>query len=185
MVKEEKKMHTFGRIVAHDPRDDAHDDAGPGGDKARGRGGGHQARNGPGTPADHRPLPGESPIEENPGDGGEGGGQVGVPAGHGRPQVGPERRAPVKAQPAEPEEHGPQQDEGDVMGTEIQHHAFLPTTEHHRIGQGRQAGTDLDGPAAGIVHDAISKPPAIDIPRPAGERAVDDGGPDEGKDHGG
>jgi len=66
---------------------------------------------------------------------------------------------------------------------EVEHHAFLPATEDHRIGQGSETGANLNGPATGVIHNTVLVRPAVDVPGPAGQRAVDDRGPYESKDH--
>lgn len=43
----------------------------------------------------------------------------------------------------------------------------------------------MDGPASSIIEGGEVVEPAIAVPGPAGNRAVDDSGPDEGEDHGG
>ncbi len=113
------------------------------------------------------------------------GGQARVPAGHGGAQVGAEGGAAVEAEPAEPEQGGAEGDEGDVVGPEVEHHLLVAAAEDPRVGEGGDAGADLDGPAAGVVEHAVLESPAVDVPDPAGERAVDEGGPEEGEDHGG
>jgi len=175
---------TLRGVVAHDTRHDPQYNAPPRGDEAGRRGRSHQTRDGARTPADHRPLPRQTPVEDHPGYRGEGGSQVGVPARHGRAQVGTKGGATVEAQPAEPEEDRSEEDEGDVVRAEVEHHPFLATAQDHRVREGGQTGADLDGATTGVVHDAVLVGPAVDVPRPAGEGAVDDGGPDEGEDHG-
>lgn len=71
------------------------------------------------------------------------------------------------------------------MRAKVKHHFFLAFAENHAVGQGRAAGGDLDGAAAGVVEDAVFEGPAVGVPDPAGDGAVDEGGPPEGEDHGG
>ena len=71
------------------------------------------------------------------------------------------------------------------MRAEVEHHAFLATSEDHGVGEGRETGADFDGTTAGVIHHAPFVAPAVGVPNPAGEGAVDDGGPDEDEDHGG
>lgn len=70
------------------------------------------------------------------------------------------------------------------MGAEVEHHLLVAPAEHPRVGERRKTGADLDGPAAGVVENAVVEGPSVDVPHPAGERAVDEGGPEEDEDHG-
>lgn len=172
----------LGAEIAEHAGHDAEGDGAPGVEVAGGRGGGHEAGDGAGTPADHGELAGQAPVEEDPGHRGHGGGEVGVPRGHDRAQVGAEGGAAVEAEPAEPQEDGAEEDEGDVVRAEVEHHLLLALAEHKRVGEHGHAGGDLDGPAAGVVHDAVHEAPAVGIPGPAGDGVVDDRGPAEGPD---
>lgn len=69
------------------------------------------------------------------------------------------------------------------MWAKVGHHLLLASTQHERICKGGHAGGNLDGPTARIVHDTVLVTPPIDVPRPAGNRAVDEGGPEEEEDH--
>jgi len=57
--------------------------------------------------------------------------------------------------------------------------------EHQGVGQGGGAGGDMDGGSAGEVEAAELEDPAAGVPGPAGDRVIDDGGPDEHEDEGG
>lgn len=71
------------------------------------------------------------------------------------------------------------------MRAEVQHHLLIAASEDPRVGQRRHSGTDLDGATTGVVEHAVLEGPAIGIPNPVGQRAVDNGGPKESEDHGG
>ena len=70
------------------------------------------------------------------------------------------------------------------MGAEVEHHTLLATTEDHGVCERRKTGADFDGATTSIIQHAIVESPAVDIPYPASDGAVDDCGPDESKDHG-
>lgn len=176
---------TFGAKVAADAGSDAENDAGPGVEKTRGRCGSDEARDGTRAPTDHGPFLGETEIEEAPGHGGEHGGQARVPAGHDGAEVGAKGRAAVESEPAKPEEDGAEGDERDVMGAEVHHHALVAAAEDPGVGERGDTGANLDGDTAGIVEDAVLEAPAVGVPDPVGERAVDESGPEEGEDHAG
>lgn len=71
------------------------------------------------------------------------------------------------------------------MRAEVQHHLLLSLSEDHAVGEGGATRGDLDRAAAGVVEDAVFVGPAVGVPDPAGDRAVDEGCPPEGEDHGG
>ncbi|KAL9097965.1 MAG: hypothetical protein Q9163_006278, partial [Psora crenata] len=170
-------------VIAHDACDDAKDHGAPGRAVARRRGRGHQTRDGAGTPADHGPLPRQPPVQDGPCHGGEGGSQTGVPAGLNGPQVGTKGRAPVEAEPSEPEKGGSQDDQRDVVRTEIGHHLLLTPAQDEAVRQRGQTGADFDRPSPGVVQHAVIKAPSAGIPHPTGDRAVDEGRPEEDEDH--
>lgn len=174
---------TFGAVIADDARDDAQNDGAPRCAVSRGWGGGDEAGDGTRAPANHRPFPREPPIQDRPSRGGKHGGQVRVPAGLHGAQIGAEGRTAVEAQPSKPEEGRAQDDQTDVVGAEVGHHLLLPSTEDQGVGEGGQARADLDGASASVVHDAVLEAPAVDVPGPAGDGAVDERGPEEQEDH--
>ena len=59
------------------------------------------------------------------------------------------------------------------MRSEIDHHLLLATTKDERIGEGGEAGANFDRASTGIVEDAVLVTPAVDVPRPARNWAVD------------
>lgn len=69
------------------------------------------------------------------------------------------------------------------MGSKVHHHSFVAAAENPRVREGRDARADFDGDAAGVVEDAMGSTPAIGVPNPVGKRAVDERGPEKGKDH--
>lgn len=174
----------LGAVIAHDARDDAESNAGPGGDNSGSGSGGNESRDGARAPADQRPLLGKTVIAEAPSHGGEHGSEAGVPAGHGGAEVGAKGGATVEAEPAEPEEDGADGDEGDVVRAEVEHHLLVTATENPRVGESRDTGSNLDGTTTGVIENAVVVCPAIDVPGPAGNGAVDQGSPEEDEHHG-
>ena len=69
------------------------------------------------------------------------------------------------------------------MRTEIGHHLLLASAEHKAVSKGRQTGADFDGAATSIVHNAILETPAVNVPCPAGDWAIDERCPEEQEDH--
>jgi hypothetical protein len=176
---------TLRSEVSNDARDDAEEDRSPEGDESRSGSRGDEARNAAGTPSDHRPLPRESEIKQTPRSSRNHSSQTTIPARHHSPQISPKRTPTIKPQPSKPQQHRPKRNKGHIMRAKVKHHLFLAFAENHTVGQGRAAGGDLDGTAAGVVEDAVFEGPAIGVPDPAGDGAVDEGGPPEGEDHGG
>lgn len=176
---------TLSAKVTADTSNDTEDDAGPGVDETRGGSGSDETGNGTRAPADHGPLASQTEIKETPSHGGEHGSEAGVPASHGSAEVGTESRATVKSEPSKPEEDCAEGDEGDVVRAEVHHHLLVSSTEDPRVGERRHAGADLDGDTASVVKDTVLETPAVRVPDPVGERAVDESGPEEDEDHAG
>ncbi len=70
------------------------------------------------------------------------------------------------------------------MRAKVQHHLLLPTAENHRVGESGETRHNLDGTSAGIVEHTPLEGPAVGVPDPVRDWAVDDGGPAEDEDHG-
>ncbi len=68
------------------------------------------------------------------------------------------------------------------MWTEVRHHLLLTPAQDEGVCEGGHARANLDGSSAGIVHHAVIEAPAVDIPSPAGDGAVDESGPSEDED---
>lgn len=174
---------TLGSKVSNNAGGDTEDNGSPGGQETRGGSSSDETRDDTGTPADHRPLAGKAPIEDNPGHRSEHGSKVGVPASHDSAKVGTEGRSTVKAQPSEPQEDGTESNQRDVVGAEVEHHLLLAATEDHRVGEGSATGDDLDGSSTSIVESTPHEEPAVRVPGPVCNRAVYDGGPEPDEDH--
>lgn len=61
----------------------------------------------------------------------------------------------------------------------------LPLSEDKRVGEGRPAGSDVDGASTGKVKGRQVVEPSVAVPGPASDWAVDDSRPAECEDHGG
>ena len=101
--------------------------AAPDADEASGGSDGHEAGDGAGEQADELGLLLEGPGQDQPGDGGHGGGDVGVDEGQEGDAVNPQLAAGIEAVPAEPQEGGAQGDEGDVVQALSSMTLALPT----------------------------------------------------------
>ena len=174
---------TLGSEVSNNTGSDTEDNASPRSKETGAGRGSDETRDGTGTPADHRPLAGKAPIEENPGHRGEHGSQVGVPASHDSAEVGTESRATVEAQPSKPQENGTEGDERDVVRAEVEHHLLLAATEDHRVGEGGATGNNLDGSSTSVIEASPLEEPAVCVPGPVCDGAVYDGGPEPNEDH--
>lgn len=69
------------------------------------------------------------------------------------------------------------------MRTEVDHHLLLSSAEHHGVCQSGQTRADFDRPSTGVVHDSVFESPAVEVPCPAGDGAVDEGSPEEHENH--
>lgn len=111
---------------------------------------------------------------------------MGDEAGHDGADVGSEGRATVEAEPADPQEHRAEDDVGDVVwavGKTIGCAVSGALAEHEGVGKGGGAGGDVDWSSTSEVETTHLEGPAVGVPGPAGNRIVDDGGPDEDEDH--
>lgn len=54
--------------------------------------------------------------------------------------------------------------------------------EHHGVGERSRAGGDVNWSSTGEIEAAELVDPSRRVPRPAGNRIIDDGGPDEHED---
>lgn len=86
-----------------------------------------------------------------------------------------------------PEEDGSLDDKRRVVRLKAQDVRPEPASlaEEDRVDEARHARADLDGPAAGIVEDAVLERPAFGCPDPVHDGAVDEGRPAEEEDAGG
>lgn len=174
---------TFGGEIANNSSGNTKNDRSPWSDESRGRSGSNQTRNGTGTPTDHRPLLRKSEIKNTPGHGREHGSDGGVPASHDSAQVGAEGRSTVESEPSKPKKNCAEGDERNIVRSEVQHHLLLSLAQNHGVCKGGETRSDLDGSTSSVIHNTIFEGPAVDVPYPAGNGAVYDGGPNECEKH--
>lgn len=125
-------------------------------------------------------------VDQDPADCTGGGSGVGVEGGDHGAHGGVEGGTAVEAEPAEPDQHGAEEDEGGVVGLVVLVLAVgLSLAEDEGVGERGPAGRDVDGSSSGEVERWELVEPAVGVPGPAGDRAVDDGGPAETEDEGG
>lgn len=129
----------LGGDVAYNTTDDAENDGSPGGNVTRAGSDGNETGNGTGAEADSGPLLLQAVVEKAPGDTTDRGGNVGDDAGHDGAQVSSEGRAAVEAEPANPQEHGSEDDVGHVVRS-VRETGGLGVAsslaEHERVGEG-------------------------------------------------
>lgn len=175
----------LGSIIAADAGNDAQDDAGPRWDHAGAWGSSDETGDGSGTEADHGVLAVMPEIEQAPYDTGEGRSDTGVPSSDGGTKVCTKSGASVEADPSEPKHERSEGDERDVMGTEVDELAFSTSAENPGVSETAQTGADLDRASTSVVEHTPFESPTVDVPNPARDGCVDDGGPNESEDHGG
>lgn len=122
---------TFSSIIAHGSSHDTNDNGTPWSDETRCRCSSNKTGDTSGTPADHGPFACESEIEHRPDRSSEHGDEIGVPAGHDSAEISAKGGTSVEAQPTEPQKSCSKNDEGNVVGTEVDHHLLLPPSEDH------------------------------------------------------
>ena len=69
------------------------------------------------------------------------------------------------------------------MRAEVEHHLLLAPSENPRIGKCGQTRADFDRTSTSIVQTSPLEEPSVDVPCPAGERAVYNGSPAPDEDH--
>lgn len=123
-------------------------------------------------------------VDQDPADGARRGGRVGVEGGVHGAHARIEGGAAVEAEPAEPDEHGAEEDERRVVRLAVRPVAGAPPAlaQHQRVRQRGPAAGNVHGAAAGKVERGQRVQPAAGVPGPAGDGAVDDGGPPEAED---
>lgn len=181
-----KKILEFSGKIARDGTDNTEDDSGPRRDKSRSWGDGDETSNDARAEPHCRPLAIKTVIEEDPGDTSCGGSGVGDEAGHDGADVSSKGRTTVEAEPADPQEHRAEDDVGDVVWAVWETSCCAVTgalAKHQRVGECSSAGRDMDWSSTSEVKATEHERPAIGVPGPAGDRIVDNGGPDEDEDN--
>lgn len=93
-----------------------------------------------------------------------------------------EGRTTIEAEPTEPDEDSAEEDEGGVVGLAVRLLAVvLSLSENHGVGESSPAGGDMHRSSTSEIERRKVEEPAIGIPCPAGNRAVDDSRPQEAK----
>lgn len=201
-VKQELEL---GGIIAGDGSDDSEDDGGPRWDEAGAGSDGDETGNDTTAETDGGPLALEPVVEDTPGQATNAGSNVGDDGSHDRSEVSREGTAGIEAKPSgervstddereygfnylpNPQKDGSEDDVGDIVGTVVQFVSTVTATfsEHQRVGQSGGARGNVDRGATSKVKTTHVEGPAGAVPGPASNGIVDDGGPDEGEDHGG
>ena len=98
-----------------------------------------------------------------------------------RAHVGSQRRPSIEPKPSKPQEHCPQHHIRRIMRLIRQSLRSIPTTlaEVQRNRQRRGTTADMDWCSSCEIETAEDERPAGGVPGPAGDRVVDEGGPDE------
>ena len=177
----------LGGKVARDTRDKANDDGRVGTDVARRGGDTDQTRDGTRAEPDSREFTLQPPVEDHPRDTTDGSREVGDNDSLDSAEVGTESRPAVEPKPTDPEEGGTDNDEcrvvglvGETLGT-----VSPALTEVESDSERGSTGRNVDGGSTGIVERTELGEPAVRVPLPRSDGAVDDGDPDEEKDHDG
>lgn len=153
---------------------------------AAGGGDGDEAGDGSGGDADGGGFAADDPLKGHPGDDGGGGGDLGDEHGHAGGAVGGEGAACVEAEPADPEESGSDDGEGDLVrvhGGLAEAATFSNGKTADEAGDG---GVDVDDSAACEIEHAPAHEEAIGAPChvPDGEVGEDEPKGGENEDGG-
>jgi len=96
---------------------------------------------------------------------------------------GVESRTSVEAEPAEPDEDRSKENQGSVVRLAVRWlTSTLALAEHEGVGQTCPARSNVNRSASSVVERRQVEKPSIGIPSPAGDRTVDNGGPEESED---
>ena len=93
-----------------------------------------------------------------------------------------QRAPPIESKPSKPQQSGSQQGERQIVGGHILGSVSASSSQHERTGQRARSGADMhDRPARKIQGPQPPQPAAA--PDPMGQRAVDEDGPQDRKQH--
>ena len=99
---------------------------------------------------------------------------------------GIEGRTTVESKPTEPDEDGTKEDECGVVWLAVRRLAStLALAQHKGVGETGPTGSNVDRSASCVIKRGQVEEPSVGVPGPAGDRVVDDGGPDEHEDDAG
>ena len=152
-------------------------------DESRRRRDSDEASNGTRAETDRRPLALEAVVPEHPGEAANARREVGDDARLRRAEVRRKGGAAVEPEPAKPEEDRAEHDVGRIVGLVGEAFSAVAPTLAEVDGNGKRRGTgrDVDRCASGEVKATHDEGPAVGVPRPARDRIVNDGRPDESK----
>src|SRR6185437_9353393 len=176
--------------IAEDSGDGSYDEGGHGLDEAGGGGDGDESGDGSGDCAEGGGLAAMNPLGGRPGEGGGGGGEVGVNKGAGGQRAGAELAAGVEAEPANPDEAGSDEAEDDRVGRHGLSGIADALAEIEGADQSGDSRSDVDDGAAGEVEAGEASAEgraeqAAFAPDHVGHGRVDDDGPEgEENSHG-
>lgn len=174
----------LGAVVASSGTNNAEDDSRPGWDETRSRSDGNETSDDTGAETNGGPLLLESVVEETPGDTSNGSSQVGDNGSHDSTEVSTQGRTGVESEPSDPEEDGTDNDVSDVVRAVVEFVSTVTTTlaEHQRVGESGGTGGNVHRSTTCEVETSELEYPTGCVPGPAGNRVVNDGGPDEHED---
>lgn len=174
----------LGTVVASSGADNTEDNSGPSRDETRSRSDGDETRNDTRAETDGGPLLFESVVEETPGNTSNRSCQVGDNTGHDGAEVSTQSRTSVESEPSDPEKHSTDDNMGDIVRTVVEFVRTVATTlaEHQGVSESGGTGGNVHGSTTGEVKTSELEYPTRWVPGPAGNRIVDDGGPDKHED---
>lgn len=187
IVNANEELELSGKVTANST-DDTNDEASPRSDETRSRRNRNKSGNGARAEANGAPFLLQTIIEQDPSNTTDRRSQVGDETSHDGANVHAQGGTTVEAEPADPEEHGADDDVCDAVRAVGQAVVLVVAgalAEHDAVGEGAGARGDVDGAASGEVVRGELEEPAVGVPGPVGDGVVDDGGPDEHEDDGG
>lgn len=147
-----------------------------------------QTRDGTRAETDSRPLALQPPVPEHPGETTDRGSHLSDHHGLNSTKVGTKSRTTVEAEPAKPQQHGSQDDVGNVVGSVGQLLRAVPLTLAEEDRDGERSGTrrDVNRCTTGEVETTHDVGPTLaDVPCPIGDGIVDNSAPAEGENENG
>jgi len=168
-------------VVAANTATHSKNDSSPSGNISRPRCNGDETSDYTTAEADSRPFALKAVINQAPSNATDASCQVGDYGSHDGAEVRRESRSGIEAKPANPEKDGSNDDVGDVVRAIVELLSTVATSlsKHIRISQRGASGSNMHRSSTGKIETTLIKNPALRIPGPAGDRVVDDGGPNE------
>lgn len=156
-------------------------------DEASSRGDTDQTRDSARTEANSGPLALKPVVQAHPDQTTNRGRKVGDDTSLNSPQVGGKSGTTIEAEPTEPEEYGADDNESSVVGLVGEPFSAVASTLAEVQGDSKRGSTrrDVNGGTTSKVETAHDKRPAVGVPCPASEWAIDKGEPAEEEDHNG